>query len=226
MSWIKQARRDYLASLIIKDDMIAYVEFSGEPQTRTQGKKQLRSGEEVDDVRVFAKIKYIGGSARAKQGKEDSYPAVQGDEYTLWMSSTLNGRILDVLGYESGDPPPLMGKKFKIWRSEERRGGNRIYECELLSNDFTFDKSSSSSNILKETKKVEAKKATKPSVGDDSLINTLTEKIKLLDEIDKDTWYVFVINKGAKDQTDAERITNIMKEKGLIDITATSVKAK
>ena len=224
MSWIKQARRDYLASIIIKDETIAYIEFVGEPQTRTHGKKQLRSGEEVDDIRVFAKVKYLGGTARAKSGKEDSYPAVAGDEYTLWMSSTLNGKILDVLGWESGDPPPLMGKKFKIWRSEERRGGNRIYDCELLSSDFVYNAKTKSSTPT--ISKEEPKKVSKPSVGDDALIGTLTEKLKTIGELDKDTWYVFVINKGAKDQSDAERITNLMSEKGLISVSETTVSIK
>ena len=189
---------------MIQDDATAYVDFIAEPVPQTFGKKKLRDGSEVDDIRVRARVTYLGGSARSKKKGEDSLPARAGDEYTLWISSTLKGRILDEMGYNDGPPPDMLGVKFKIWRSQERQGGNRIYDCERLADDFSFSPT-------------ELKVA-----AEEGLMVTLRDAINQLESFELEGWYTYCEQKGA---ADGKAITKKMADAGMLILESTKVVA-
>lgn len=202
MSWVTGARRDYPANLSIVDDAIAYVEFLSEPASQTFGKKKLKDGTEADDVRVRARVTYLGGSARSKKKGEDSLPAKMGEEYTLWIGTTLKGKILDCMAYEDGPPPTMVGTKFKVWRSQERHGGHRLYDAELLSSDFSFDPT-------------EVK-----AMAEDGLMVTLKESIDKLESLELNAWHTYCEQKGA---ANGEAITKKMAEQGMLTLESTKV---
>jgi len=215
MSWTKGARRDYPPNLKITDDNHAIVVFLSEPKTRSFGKKKTRRGEEVDDIRTFAQVRYLEGTARAKVGSEDSYPAVAGEEYTLWMSTTLTGKILEVLNWQEGQPDPLLsGSKWKIWRSQERRGGNRIYDAELLAG----------------TKAIETSQTTvtppspKPDKAEDldGIALQLAGSLKNIKKVDLATWKNYCNTRGV----DADKITKRMVELQLVTVDSTHISYK
>lgn len=200
MSWTQGARTDFAPSLKIEGDAHAYVEFLQEPTQTNFGKKQNRKGDEVDDIRIKAQVTYYGGDARSKKGKEDSLPAVKGNEYTLWIATTLRRKFLDILKWKEGQPAPnLMGTKWKIWRGEIGTGGHRVYEAELQPATLS----------LKDVK-----------VDDTGLVLTLKKSLEAVGPIDKDTWYKFAKEKGA---TDAEAITAKMAELGYAKVESTKV---
>ena len=216
MSWVNKARRNFLPSLTIRESMIGIVEFLGEPESQSFGKKKNLKGEEVDDNRIRASVKYIGGSAMYKE-ENSFYPAKVGEEYALWMGATLSGAILDILGWQTGNPVPLMaGTKWKIWRGEYGKGGNRIYEAELISGDFT---------PVSTPEPEKAKPSEAPYTATDETQNELADAIKKLGEIDRATWAVFAQSKGVPAEK-VDEVTKLMVDKGLIFANAIKVSSK
>jgi hypothetical protein len=201
MSWTTGARRDYPASLQIQGDTHAFVEFVSEPSEQNFGKKKNRDDEEIDDIRIKATVKYLGGDARTKKGKEDSLPAVKGNEYTLWIAATLRGKFLDILNYKDGAvAPKLVGTKWKIWRGEVGTGGHRVYEAELQPATLS---------------------PTDVKTPDDSaILLQLKKSLEAVGAIDKETWYKFCKEKGA---ADGEAITAKMAELGYAKIESTKI---
>lgn len=183
--------------------MKAQVEIIEEPVTQLFGKKTLRDGREVDDIRARVKVIYLGGSARSKRRDEPELPARIGDEYTLWLGATLKGAILDGLNYKDGPAPPLKGSKWNVWRGDAGRGGQRIYEAELLEGDYTPPTPE------------EAAKA-----DDEQLKIQLKDVIDKLGSIDKPTWYGFCKDKGSEEP---EALTEAMAEAGYLKIESTKI---
>ena len=217
MSWVDGARRDFLSSLTIRDDMIGHVEFLEEPDTQNFGKKKNRKGEEIDDIRVKAKVKYLGGSAMYKE-ENSFYPAKVNEEYTLWMSATMSGAMLDILGWKKGGPIPLMkNTSWKIWRGEYGRGGHRTYEAEILSGEY---KPVPAPDPVKKEEKLPVE-----YVPNENTLNELADAIKKLGEIDKATWAVFVQSKGVPTDK-VDEITSTLVEKGLIYANSIKVSSK
>ena len=216
--WVNHRTRNYLPSLKIQGDMTAIIEFLSEPQTQNFGKKTNRKGDEVDDVRVRAKVKYIGGSAAYIEEKIQ-YSAKIGEEYTLWISNTLSSAFLGALGWEENDPVPLMeGSRWKIWRGEFGRGGHRVYEAELISGEFK-------PAPTPEPSKPEPKPEPEEFKATDELYKELADAIAKLVEIDVDTWSVFLQSKGVPVEQ-VETITAQMIEKGLLYKDASKVSSK
>lgn len=218
MSWIDQRSRNYLPSLQVRGDMTAIVEFISEPTTQNFGKKTTRKGDEVDDVRVRAKVKYIGGSATYIEEKV-AYSAKTGEEYTLWIGSTLSAAFLEQLGWKENDPTPLMtGTRWKVWRGEYGRGGHRIYEAELLSGEFKPVPAPDPSKPEPEPEPEEFKIT-------DEFLEEQSNSVKKLGEIDKETWSVFLQSKGVpSDQV--ESVTDKMVKKELLYANNISVSSK
>jgi hypothetical protein len=209
MSWVTGARRDYPPNLVIQDKMIAQIEFIKEPtQRKTMRKrKDKETGEEVEVevTQTLCQIKYLGGSARSKRKGEDTLPAKMDETYTLWMGKTLLGAILDALDYKEGDDDPqLIGTKWKVWRGEVVFGGNRSYEAELLNPDFV---------PTPPTKEDE----------DEMVLAALLESMERIGDIDKPTWYDFCLDKGAKDEADAIRLTEILASRGQVRVESTQI---
>jgi hypothetical protein len=208
MSWTKGVREDYAPSLKIEGDVKASVEFLDEPISVDFGKKQDRKGNEVDDNRIKANVKYLGGDARSKKGKEDSLPAVIGSEYTLWVATTLRMKILAILKWREGQPAPnLKGTQWKVWRGEIGTGGHRVYEAELIS-----AASVSTPNV--------AKPASTEVKDDAPMMAQLKGSLDAIGPVDKDTWYKFCTEKGV---ANGEAITLKMAEKGLCKIESTKI---
>ena len=216
MSWVDKARRNFLPSLTIRESMIGIIEFTGEPESQNFGKKKNTKNEEVDDIRLRANVKYIGGSAMYKEDNS-FYPAKVGEEYALWMAATLSGAILNVLGWKKGDPVPLMtGTKWKIWRGEYTKGGQRSYDAELISGDFT---------PVQTPEPEKAKPVEGPYTASNETQTELADAIKKLGEIDRATWSVFAQSKGVPaDKVD--EVTQLMVDKGLIFANAMKVSSK
>ena len=209
MSWVTGARRDYPPSIVIQGEMTAQIEFIKEPTQRKSMRKQKdkESGieREVEVIQTLTRITYLGGTARSKRKGEDTLPAKVGEEYTIWMGKTLLGAILDALDYKEGDPdPPLVGTKWKVWRGEKTFGGNRTYEAELLNADFV---------------------PTPPSAEDQDeiILISLIDSMKKLGNIDKATWYDFCLDKGAKDNDDAIRLTDILSLRGQVTVESDQI---
>ncbi len=203
-SWVTGARRtDFPASLKIQGDVKAQVEIIEEPATQNFGKKTLRDGTEVDDIRARVKVTYLGGSARSKRRDEPELPARIGDEYTLWLGATLKGAILKGLNYKDGPAPVLVGTKWNVWRGDIGQGGHRVYEAELLEGEYV------------PTTPEEAVK-----VDEEQLQMQLKDVIDKLGSIDKPTWYGFCKNKGAENP---EAFTEVMAEAGYLKIESTKI---
>jgi hypothetical protein len=216
MSWTKGVREDYAPSLKIEGDINATVEFLDEPTSVDFGKKQDRKGNEVDDNRIKANVKYIGGDARSKKGKEDSLPAVVGGEYTLWVATTLRMKILALLKWREGQPAPaLKGTQWKIWRGEIGTGGHRVYEAELKS-------AAPISTVSAPNEAKPASTASTPTeVKDDApMMAQLKKSLDAIGPVDKDTWYKFCTEKGA---ANGEAITAKMAENNLCKIESTKI---
>jgi len=211
MSWINGATRNFSSSLTIRDDMLALIEILGEPQVRSFGTKKNRKNEEVPDERAFCSVMYMGGSARYKDG-DNLLPAVEGDTYTLWLSSTLSGKILEGMEYKDGNPAPILeGTKWKVWRGAYGRGGQRVYEAERLSADLPVTPKASS-----------LPPEVKPEIDEEAVMTALVKGIEMIGEIDHDTWNSLVQSKGIPvDGVDA--LTAKMVEKGLITKDATKI---
>jgi hypothetical protein len=183
--------------------MVAHVRFVGEPKSRKFGTKQARDGSEIDDIRYFATVEYLGGTARSKSRDGPVLPAKKGKEFTLWMGSTLKGAILDGIGWQDGDPDPILkNTTWKIWRGETGTGGHRVYEALLYEGDEPED--------------------TPLPSDDEATIELLKEAIMELEEIDIEPWYDFCETSGAED---GEAITKKMVEMGIVELTDTMVKA-
>lgn len=206
-SWITGARRaNFPPNLKIYGDLTAQVEILEEPVTQNFGKKSLRDGTEVDDDRARCRVTYLAGTGRSKRRDEPELPAKIGDEYTLWLASTLKGAMLDHLGWVSGSPPPIItGTKWNIWRGEAGQGGQRIYECDLMSGDYVAP---DPSEIAK--------------MDEDQLMLQLKDVIDKLGSIDKTAWYSFARDKGAEDP---EAVTQKMAEAGYLTIESTKITA-
>ena len=218
MSWVDGARRDFLPSLTIRDDMIGHVEFLEEPETQNFGKKKNRKGDEIDDIRVKAKVKYLGGSAMYKE-ENSFYPAKVNEEYTLWMSATMSGAMLNILGWKKGQPIPLMkNTSWKIWRGEYGRGGHRTYEAEILSGEYK-------PSPTPDPAKKEEKPIAVEYVASEKTLNELADAIKKLGEIDRATWAVFAQSKGVPAEK-VDKTTSLMVEKGLIYANSIKVSSK
>jgi len=183
--------------------MTAQVEIIEEPATQNFGRKTLRDGTEVDDIRARVRVTYLGGSARSKRRDEPELPARIGDEYTLWLGATLKGAILDGLGYKDGPAPPLKGSKWNVRRGDIGQGGHRVYEAELLEGDYTPP-----------TPEEAAK------VDEEQLQMQLKDVIDKLGSIDKPTWYGFCKDKGVEDP---EALTEAMAEAGYLEIESTKI---
>jgi hypothetical protein len=217
MSWVKQARRDFLPDLQIRNEVVAYVKFLKEPETWDKGEKTNLKGEKVKDIRVHADVEYLGGSARARKGKEDSFPSVVGEKYTLWIGGTLGGKLLELLNFKGGDvAPPLVGTMWKIWRSEKTQGGNRLYDAELLK------KSPTTEEVVLAVKTLAIPKTT-----DEDVVKLIaTDAIKKLDTIDRATWLKYLIDKGAGTEAKALDITMKLQTEGVLTISETQVALK
>lgn len=219
MSWVKQARRDFLPDLQIKNEYVAYVKFLKEPETLDKGEKLNQKGEKVKDIRIHAEVEYLGGSARAKKGKEkeDSFSAVVGEKYTLWIGATLGGKLLELLDFKGGDvAPPLVGTMWKIWRSEKTQGGNRLYDAELLKKAPTTEEVT-----------LAVKTLAIPKTTDDDVVKLIaTDAIKKLDTIDRATWLKYLIDKGAGTEVKALEITMKLQTEGVLTISETQVALK
>jgi len=210
MSWITGAKRTYLPSLQIQGDAFAVVEFLEEPVPQNFGTKKVTRDKieiEVPDIRVRAKVRYLSGTCRSKQSKQDSLPAKAGNEYTLWIGSVLSGKILDALNWnDSNSAPELIGTQWRVWRGAVGSFGRRVYETEIVS--------------------VEGYEPPAPPTPEDQdalLIDSLKKAIIRLADIDTVTWYNFCKEKGAKDEADAIRITKLMEEQGIVRIEATQI---
>ena len=208
MSWVTGARRDFPASLQIQGDSEAYVEFTTEPTPQSFGKKKNRQGEEVDDIRVRARVTYLKGTAWSKKGKDNALPAKMGEEYTLWIGATLKGAILDLFEYKEGPAPEIVGTQIKVWRGEVGSGGHKVYCAALLDENLNV-----------------SEKEEVPGLTDEEFIESLAKAIRKLENIDKPTWYKFCVDKGAKTPEEAERITNLMAEQNILTVESTKIVA-
>ena len=200
MSWAKGARRDYPASLTIVDDQTAKVRFTAEPEIQNFGTKENYKGEEVPDERTRARVTYLGGTARSKKGGV-VLPAKVGEEYTLWMGSTIRGAILEALNYSSGAPPELVGTEWNVWRGEKGRSGQRVYEALPLGEPIPV-----------------------VEIDDDEAMAQLKLSIEKLGDIDHATWYAFVKEQiKADSEEEAKAFTQKMEDAGLLKVTPTKV---
>jgi len=200
MSWVQGARRDYPASLQIKDDKTAQVRFNAEPDVQNFGTKENRKGETVQDDRTYARVTYLGGTARTKKGGV-VLPAKVGEEYTLWIGSTLKGKILEGMKYTTGPPPKMVGTEWNIWRGEEGQGGQRVYDAIPLGEPIP-----------------------EVTVDEDGLMATLKLSIEKLGDIDHPTWYSFVKEQIKSDSIDeAKAFTERMADAGLLKVTPTKI---
>ncbi len=205
-SWVTGAKReDFPASLKIQGDMKAQVEIVEEPATQSFGqkKKSKDSAELIDDIRARVKVIYLGGSARSKRTNEPELPARIGDEYTLWLGSTLKRAILDGMNYKDGPAPSLIGTKWNVRRGEPGYGGQRVYEADLLEGDYIPQSSEEAAKVDEEQLQLELK-----------------EVIDTLGSIEKQTWYNYCKEKGAEDP---ETFTEAMAEAGYIKIESTKI---
>ena len=233
MSWTKGARIEYPPNLRIQEDSRAVVEFSTEPRNRNFGKKTLRDGREVDDIRYFARVKYIEGTARSKKGDGDSIAAVSGEEYTLWLSTTLSTAIAKAAGWKEGDSTPaLTGTKWEIWRSNERIGGNRIYAARHVSGDIIAlsdvppsddddDDDNDDGNEIA-IKNPTNNKTVLTDMELDATALQLSKAIEPLGEIEVNTWNKYCGKKGY----DGELLTQRMVALDLVEINGDVIKYK
>ena len=218
MSWVDGARTEYPANLKITGDLWGKVKILAEPQSRSFGKKKNRKGEEIDDIRYFTQVEYLDGNARGKEGSEDSFPAAPGETYTLWISATLSGAMLEALDWNRGDPAPIMtDTRWKVYRSEETRGGNRLYSAELLS---TPPQTSTSKKIPEETPKEPTPSETPVKDIDDAEITALANSLKIIKELDLTTWEQYCQNANI----DMEAATKRMVELGLVETDSLKIK--
>jgi hypothetical protein len=187
-------------SLQIQGDMQATVKFNKEPRSRIQGEKTLRDGTVVPDVRRFVSVTYLSGTARSKRTGEDALPAVVGQEYTLWLGSTLLSAILEIMGHEEGDDAPVMTDTiWRIWRGDTGFGGHRVYEAEKL-------------DSLEDVPEVD------PEEG---LMLMLKDTILKIGELPKKDWYSYCADKGVED---AEAFTEKMEKAGYLTTDTLMVK--
>ena len=208
MSWVKGARTEFLPDLKITDDTVVWIEFVTEPEERNFGKKKTQKGEEIDDLRYHANIKYLQGNGRVKRKNEDSFPAKAGDPYTLWLPKSLIGKILELTKYSgTGDAPKLAGTKWKVWRSLEKQGGNRLYDAELVT--------SVPSTFTPPTAAPEA-----PQTDLNSLALQIAGFLKPLGELDSASWKQYCKARSL----DCDAITKKMQELKLIEVTDLKVK--
>ena len=207
MSWVKGARTEFLPNLKIADDTVVWIEFLTEPEEINFGKKKTLKGNEIDDVRYHANVKYLQGNGRGKVKNEDSFPAKIGELYTLWLPTSLIGKILGITKYSgTGDAPKLAGTKWKIWRSLEKRGGNRLYDAALVT-----EVPSTAPSITE---------ATPPAVDLDSLALQLAGFLKPLGELDTGTWKQYCTAR----KVDCDAITKKMQELKLIEVSNLKIK--
>jgi len=232
MSWTDGATRNFLSSLTIREDMVAHVEFIEEPETQSFGTKKNRKGDEVPDIRVRAKVTYLDGSAMYKEDKS-FLKAQKGENYTLWIGSTLSGSFLDAFGWSRGDAVPAMvGTKWKVFRGDYGQGGHRVYEAELLSGDYS-PISTPEVKINKPEPKPTPKPAPTPAPEapaekveiTDATYTELAEAVSKLGDIDKDTWAVFCKSKGVP-LNQVDEVTETMISKGMLYADATKVSAE
>jgi len=201
MSWVQGARRDYPASLSITGDQTAQVRFNGEPQIHNFGTKKNRKDEEVQDDRTYARVTYLGGTARSKKGGV-VLPAKAGEEYTLWIGSTLKGSLLEGMNYTSGAPPSMEGTEWNVWRGDEATGGHRVYEALPLGEPIPE----------------------KAPVDHNEAMESLKLSIEKLGDIDHATWYAFVKEQIECDtEEEAKAFTEKMVKAGLLKVTPTKI---
>jgi len=186
MSWIKGAKTDFPESLKIQDDMVAYLKFVGEPESWEKAE---------DDIRYHAKVEYLGGSAVAFSKDKDPHAAEKNEIYTLWLPKTLLGAILNEFGWREGKPAPsLDGSRWKVWRTEEKRGSNRLYGASKMEGeDIANDEILTTVQRLKN--------------GD------ILQTLKALSKLDHETWKTFL---EGKDVPNPEEVTEKMLELGYI----------
>jgi len=186
MAWTKGAVGNFPDNLKVQGDMTAYVEMIGEPEIWEKAE---------DDKRPHIKVEYLGGDAIADAKEIDPYPAEKGEIYTLWMGKTLIGSILSAIGWVEGKPTPSIdGLRFKIWRTQEKVGGNRLYGASLMEGEDI--ESDEMANLVK---KLES--------------GTIITTLKTLKKLDHETWKTLLANETT---ADADTVTEMMVEKGYI----------
>jgi len=193
MSWTQGASRNYPDTLKIEGSAFALVQFVNEPKTHSFGTKlDTKTGEQVPDERPYARVKYLGGTAKARNRDKEINPAVPDVEYTLWIGRTLLTAFLDELDHENVNVAPTMENTiWKISRGGKVFGGNTGYIAELIKDESAI-----------------------PKVDpEEMLMLSLKDTLEKIGELPKKDWYAYCEEKGAKN---GEELTAKMLEKGYL----------
>jgi len=200
MSWTQGASRNYPNTLKIEGSAFALVRFINEPKTHSFGNKtDAKTGEQVPDERPYAKVMYLGGTAKCKNRDKEITPAIVDVEYTLWIGRTLLTAFLDALNHEDVSVAPTMEDTiWKISRGGKVFGGNTGYIAELIEDESAI-----------------------PKVDpEEMLMLTLKDTLEKIGELPKKDWYAYCEEKGAKN---GEEMTGKMLEKGYLATDALMV---
>jgi len=233
MSWTEGARPDFTPNLVVDGDKIAYVEMAAEPREVDFGMKTVkRQGKDtkIADIRHCTQVIYRGGNARANQknpdtSERDFFDPIVGEEYTLWLPETLIRAMLKGLNWTKGNPAPLvMGTKWKVWRSEQRRGAHRLYAAELLKEFSSFSESTLETTYREgevETSLTtpESDYITDPQLKSDA--HKYVGVIKPIGEIDLANWQVYCERQGftgKEGNASWEELTDVMVAEGLVEV--------
>jgi hypothetical protein len=172
MAWTTGATGAFPENLKIQGDMVAYVKMVAEPEVWEK---------DEDDKRPHIKCEYLGGDAVAAAKEIEAHPAEVGEIYTLWMGKTLSGAILQALGWREGRAAPsIEGTAWKIWRTTEMVGGNRLYAASKMEGEDI--QSDAAANLAK---KLEA--------------GSLMKTLRTLTKLDHETWKTFLAGEGVVD---------------------------
>lgn len=212
MSWVTNARREFLPDLQVQDNNVAYVKFLGEPVIYdTKKTKKTQKGNEIPDIRVHADVEYLGGSSTMAKRNADKTKSIlsakAGEKVNLWIGNTLAGKLAEKMGYTgSGDAPKLVGTMWKIWRSNERQGGNRLYDAELL-------------------KEVPKDMSATTPVDDELVLAVATDAIKKLGTVEVATFYKYLAEKTGGSEEKAKVLVEKLVAKGVVTVDGVQVKA-